>query len=187
MIFNEIKCHVNTSLGLVGGMHPLSEWETIKRKPMKRDAVWFSSFNSLKIDKCQVVSYLNLYAENSNQKAVQFWGVVNSLKTWKNSNGVFWYSSESPGICPVCPMADPALTTPLTQERKKPFSVENKDSSISRKTLFGVETMVNTIIFTILITVRTSWQRWRTGRRPWPSKAGVVQRVKLRNKKNTFE
>jgi len=23
MIFNEIKCHVNTSLGLVGGMHPL--------------------------------------------------------------------------------------------------------------------------------------------------------------------
>ena len=23
MIFYEIKCHVNTSLGLVGGMHPL--------------------------------------------------------------------------------------------------------------------------------------------------------------------
>ena len=23
MIFNEIKCHVNTSLGLVGGIHPL--------------------------------------------------------------------------------------------------------------------------------------------------------------------
>jgi len=23
MIFNEIKCHVNTSLGLVGGMHSL--------------------------------------------------------------------------------------------------------------------------------------------------------------------
>jgi len=23
MNFNEIKCHVNTSLGLVGGMHPL--------------------------------------------------------------------------------------------------------------------------------------------------------------------
>jgi len=23
MILNEIKCHVNTSLGLVGGMHPL--------------------------------------------------------------------------------------------------------------------------------------------------------------------
>jgi len=23
MIFNEIKCHVNTSLGLAGGMHPL--------------------------------------------------------------------------------------------------------------------------------------------------------------------
>jgi len=23
MIFNEIKCRVNTSLGLVGGMHPL--------------------------------------------------------------------------------------------------------------------------------------------------------------------
>jgi len=23
MIFNEIECHVNTSLGLVGGMHPL--------------------------------------------------------------------------------------------------------------------------------------------------------------------
>ena len=23
MIFNEIKCHVNTSLGVVGGMHPL--------------------------------------------------------------------------------------------------------------------------------------------------------------------
>ena len=22
MIFNEIKCHVNTSLGLMGGMHP---------------------------------------------------------------------------------------------------------------------------------------------------------------------
>jgi len=22
MIFNEIKCHVNTSLGLLGGMHP---------------------------------------------------------------------------------------------------------------------------------------------------------------------
>jgi len=23
MLFNEIKCHVNTSLGLVGGMHPV--------------------------------------------------------------------------------------------------------------------------------------------------------------------
>jgi len=23
MIFNEIKCHVNTNIGLVGGMHPL--------------------------------------------------------------------------------------------------------------------------------------------------------------------
>jgi len=23
MILNEIKCHVNTSLGLVGGMHPV--------------------------------------------------------------------------------------------------------------------------------------------------------------------
>jgi len=23
MIFNEIKCHINTSSGLVGGMHPL--------------------------------------------------------------------------------------------------------------------------------------------------------------------
>jgi len=23
MILNEIKCHINTSLGLVGGMHPL--------------------------------------------------------------------------------------------------------------------------------------------------------------------
>jgi len=23
MIFNEIKCHINTSLGLVGGMHSL--------------------------------------------------------------------------------------------------------------------------------------------------------------------
>jgi len=23
MIFNQIKCHVNTSLGLVGGMNPL--------------------------------------------------------------------------------------------------------------------------------------------------------------------
>ena len=23
MIFNEIKCHVNTSLGLDGGLHPL--------------------------------------------------------------------------------------------------------------------------------------------------------------------
>jgi len=36
VIFNEIKCHVNTSLGLVGGIHPLhppcvDAWTAVSR------------------------------------------------------------------------------------------------------------------------------------------------------------
>jgi len=37
-----------------------------------------------------------LYTKRSNQTALQFWRVVNSLKTWKTSKGVFWYSSARP-------------------------------------------------------------------------------------------
>jgi len=35
MILNEIKCHVNTSLGLVGGMHPLQPFPCVR--PWKGD------------------------------------------------------------------------------------------------------------------------------------------------------
>jgi len=45
----------------------------------------------------KVASFLNLYTKRSNQKALQFRRVVNSLKTWKTSKGVFWYSSARPG------------------------------------------------------------------------------------------
>jgi len=38
MILNEIKCHVNTSLGLVGGMHPL-------HPPCVRAWVWHLLFD----------------------------------------------------------------------------------------------------------------------------------------------
>jgi len=36
--------------------------------------------------------------KRSKQKHLQFWRVVNSLKTWKTSKGVFWYSSAMPPI-----------------------------------------------------------------------------------------
>jgi len=53
--------------------------------------------------KLSLVSFLNPYTKPSNQKALQFLRVVNSLKTCKTRKGVFWYSSaRSRGICPVC-------------------------------------------------------------------------------------
>ena len=47
-------------------------------------------------------SFPGLYNKRSNQKALQFWRMVNSLKKWKTSKGVkkkravFWYPSARP-------------------------------------------------------------------------------------------
>ena len=50
------------------------------------------------------------YIKRSIQKALQLWRMVNSLKLWKTSKGVFHYPSARPrGIWPVCPMVNPAL------------------------------------------------------------------------------
>ena len=38
----------------------------------------------------------DLCTKSSNLKALQLWRVANSLKTWKNSKGVFWYWSARP-------------------------------------------------------------------------------------------
>jgi len=43
MIFNEIKCHVNASLGLVGGMHPL-HLPLCPRLPMAHFPISFALF-----------------------------------------------------------------------------------------------------------------------------------------------
>jgi len=78
----------------------------------KRSAVWFNSFNSLKTINAKVISFLDLYTKRNNQKALQFWRVVNSLKLWK-TNGVFWYpnartpKARGPGQLPGLPNALP--------------------------------------------------------------------------------
>jgi len=57
------------------GLFEITEW-----KPIKRGAVCFNSCHSKTVNN-KVVNFLNLYANRSNQKALQFWRVVNSLKT----------------------------------------------------------------------------------------------------------
>jgi len=47
----------------------------------------------LKTINAKLFSFLNLYTKRSHQKALKFWRVVNSLKTWKTSKRVVWYSS----------------------------------------------------------------------------------------------
>jgi len=63
---------------------------------MNRGAVSFNSINSLKSINVKVVTFLNVCTTRSNHEALQFWCVVNSLKTWKANKGVFWYSSARP-------------------------------------------------------------------------------------------
>jgi len=53
-------------------------------------------FSHSKTINAKVVSFLNLYSNRGNQKALQFSRVENRLKKWKNSEGVFWYSSARP-------------------------------------------------------------------------------------------
>jgi len=96
---------------------------------IQHGSVWFNPFKPLKNSKCPSYQfpYSTVYAKSSNQKALQFWCVMNSLKTLKTSKGVFWYSSarpskawgpqkrETPGIYPVCPMVNPALLLSLVR------------------------------------------------------------------------
>ena len=60
--------------------------------------VLFGSFllSHSKTINAKVVSFLKIYAKCSNQKVIQFRRVMNSLKTWKTSKGVFWYKREAP-------------------------------------------------------------------------------------------
>jgi len=44
----------------------------------------------------KVISFPDLYTKRSNQKALQFWRVVNRLNIWKTSKSVFWYPSARP-------------------------------------------------------------------------------------------
>ena len=44
----------------------------------------------------KVTSFPDLYTKRSNQKALQFWRVMDSLKIWKTSKGAFWYPSARP-------------------------------------------------------------------------------------------
>jgi len=45
----------------------------------------------------KVVSFLNLYTKRSNQKALQFLRVMNSLKTWKSSKrNVLTFKRKAP-------------------------------------------------------------------------------------------
>ena len=71
---------------------PRLHWFRSKPWVIKCGTVWFNSFKSLKNDKCQScqVPYLSKRTR-PNQKAPQFWHVVNSLKTWKSSKGMFWF------------------------------------------------------------------------------------------------
>jgi len=48
------------------GLFEITEW-----KPIKRGAVWFNSCHSKAVND-KVVSFLNLYAKGSNQKALEF-------------------------------------------------------------------------------------------------------------------
>ena len=72
-------------------------------------------FKSLETLNAKVVSFLNVYYKRSNQKALQFWREVNSLKHEKPLKECFDiqargpHKRETPGICPVCQMFNPAL------------------------------------------------------------------------------
>jgi len=68
----------------------------------------------------EVVSFLNLYVKHTKQKTLQFWRVVNGLKTLKTVNKCVDIQArgpqkrEAPGICPVWPMVNPALLPPVS-------------------------------------------------------------------------
>jgi len=59
---------------------------------------------------------LCLCTKRNNKKNLQFWRVVNSIKTWKKE----WFGIQArgpqmckaPGICPICPMVNLALAGP---------------------------------------------------------------------------
>jgi len=65
----------------------------------------------------RVVSVLKLYVKGTNQKALQFWCMVSSLRTWKPVKECFNIQvrgpqkCEAPSICLVCRMVNPALIT----------------------------------------------------------------------------
>ena len=96
-------------------------WKNLCRRPwmhwfrsnswvIKGGAICFNSFKPLKTISAKFVSFLNLYTKRSSQKALQFWRVVNSLKTRKSSKmNVLTFKREAPGICPVCAILNPAL------------------------------------------------------------------------------
>ena len=65
------------------------------------------------------LTYSIYNTKRTDQKVLQFWNVVNSLKTWKTSIKESFdiqargpQKREAPGICPVCPMVNRALATP---------------------------------------------------------------------------
>ena len=73
----------------------LDLFEITDWKPIKRGAVWFNSCYSKTIHD-KVVSFLNLYTKRSNQKAQQFWRVVNSWKHLKKIKECFGIEARGP-------------------------------------------------------------------------------------------
>jgi len=57
----------------------------------------------------KVISFPDPSTKLSNKKALQFWRVVNSLTMKNQQRSVLISEREAPGICPVCPMVNPAL------------------------------------------------------------------------------
>ena len=76
----------------VHGMH----WVRSNSWVIKRGAVWLILLSHSKTINAKVLSFADLYTKRSNQEALQFWCVVNSLKIRKTSKGVFWYPSARP-------------------------------------------------------------------------------------------
>ena len=83
--------------------------KVVTARPPKRSAQMLSASHALvstlqkhRSKTSKLIRYGNLhfrgwlYTKRSNQTAPQFWRVANSLKTWKTSKGVFWYSSARP-------------------------------------------------------------------------------------------
>jgi len=96
----------------VHGMH----WVRSSSWVIKRGGVWLILLSHSKTINAKIISFADLYTKRSNQKALQFWCVVNSLKYEKPVKECFGIQArgpqnrEVPGICPVCPMVNPALT-----------------------------------------------------------------------------
>ena len=117
----QVVCFISESLIFT---LKLQDW--LELLLIKRGAAWFNSFKSLKNDKCQSYQFpyiLNPVIKNSTilTRGEQPKNIKKTAKECFDIQAGVPKNREVPGICPVCPMVNPALTVRYDQLRKTSF------------------------------------------------------------------